>query len=694
MMIWERFVDYSKIRFTPLKRSKGQKAKKTYAKEIAAFDIETSRIESIEQSFMYVWQMAVGDRLVIMGRTWKEFTHMMESLQKQLNGLRLMVFIHNINYEGTYISSPQIYKFDNSEVFSTDSHAILRMMMYHNSFELRCSYRLTHLGLEQFTRRYNCQYTKRSGVEFDYEKFRTPSTPLTRKELLYCCYDVLGVVEAIQKQMDMDGDTLYTIPYTMTGYVRRQAKELMKPYKWNIQDCFPSQELFHVLRSAFRGGNTHANRYYVGEIVKNVHGIDISSSYPAQQVLERYPVHPFKRVGTFDLTPRHLDTLMDLERCVVFQADFYNLRLRYEYEPIPYIARAKCLSRPDKAHYRVDNGRVLSAWGMTVSLCLTEIDFRIVESQYVWDRMEIVSMWKAKSGRMYEGLRQLNTKLFREKTMLKGIPEKKVFYDRAKEQLNGIYGMSCQNPLNPEILFSDPEDEEYLMKFKKSTEKEEEQLLIEAKRRAFMTYQLGVYTTAHARAELQRAIDLHKDYVIYCDTDSVMYRGDMCGLEELNEEYRRRDMESGGCALDSFGNWHYMGVFENEDDPRHGFKYAEFITQGAKKYAFRKWDKDDNLQVGITVAGVPKRVGAEELARKGGLEAFKDGFVFSDCGKLGVIYNEDYGEVEINGEKINITRNANLLPVSYTMGWSKDYAHLLSYVSNEKLEYIVQDAEF
>lgn len=694
MLIWERFVDYEKIKFTPLPKKRGQRTKITYTREFAAFDIETTRLADIEQSFMYVWQFAIGLNLVIMGRTWDEFRHMINSLKDRLGGMRLMIYVHNLNFEGTFISSPQVYKFENSEVFSTDSHAILRMMMYDGSFELRCAWRLTQLGLEAFTRRYDCMYTKRSGEEFDYDKIRTPSTPLTRKELLYCAYDVLGLVEAVTKQMEMDGDTLYSIPYTQTGYVRREAKKLMRPYKWNVQDCFPSKELYHVLRNAFRGGNTHSNRYYVNEVIKDVHGIDISSSYPAQQVLEYYPVHPFKRVGTFDLTTKHLETLIDQEYCVVFHARFYNLRLRYEYEPIPYISRAKCISNIDKRHYCVDNGRVLRAYGLWLELTMTEIDYKIVCAQYVWDRMEIISMFRARSGRMYEGLRQLNIKLFTEKTKLKGIPEKKIYYDKAKEMLNGIYGMSCQNPLSPEILFSDPEDDEYKMSFVKSGAKDEDTLLAEAKHRAFITYQLGVYTTAHARAELQRVIDLHKDYVIYCDTDSVMYKGEIAGLDAVNEEYKRRDIESGGCAQDSFGNMHYMGVFENEDDPRHGVKYAEFKCQGAKKYAYRKWDKEDKLRIGITVAGVPKKKGAIELEKAGGLAAFKDGFVFSDSGKLGVIYNEDYGEVEVNGEKINITRNANLTPVTYTLGWTKDYENLLSYVTDEKLEYIVQDAEF
>lgn len=696
MVIWERFVDYDKIRFEPLPRKQGQRGKFTYAKQLAAFDIETSRLPDIEQSFMYVWQMAIDLDLVIMGRTWEEFKHMLHGLQRRLKGMRLLIYVHNLSFEGTFLSSPQVYKFDNSEVFSTDSHKILRMMMYGNTFELRCSYRLANLSLDAFTKRYDCMYQKRSGEQFDYTEIRTPSTPLTRKQLLYCAYDVLGLVEAVKKHMEFFGDNQYTIPFTQTGYVRREAKKLMRPYKWKIQDCFPNRELFHVLRNAFRGGNTHANRYYANEIQENVHGIDISSSYPAQQVLEQYPIEPFKRVGTFDLTSRHLDSLIDREYCVVFQARFYNIRLRYQYEPIPYIPRAKCISNFDKHNLMVDNGRVLRGDGLWLELALTEVDYRIICAQYAWDKMEIVSMWHARRGLMFDGIRELNIKWFKEKTALKGIPEKRVYYDNIKAMLNAIYGMSCQNPLQTELLFTDPEHPDDWLRygFKLSEEKSEDELLAIAKSKAFILYQHAPYVTAYARAELQRVIDLHKDSVIYVDTDSVMYKDELRGLDDINEEYKHRCLANGAYAEDKYGNQHYMGVFEREDDPRHGYKYARFITQHAKCYAYEKWNKDDQIEIGVTVAGVPKKEGAKELARHGGLESFRNGFVFSECGKLGVIYNEDYGKVTVNGEEINITRNATLTPTSYTLGWSKDYANLLFHISEEKLMKVAQDVEF
>lgn len=698
MVIWEPLVNYQKIEFHKLPRRKGSKGEWYYAQEIAAFDIETTRLPELEQSFMYVWQFAIDPRLVIMGRSWDQFLHMMHQLKDRLGDLRLMIMVHNLSFEGQFLSSPRVYKFSNDEVFAIDSRKLLRLTMFNESFEFRCSYRLFNLSLDAITHRFGCQYAKRSGTDFDYDKIRTPSTPLSHRELLYCVYDVLGLTEAMRHQLKLHGDTLYTLPYTQTGYVRREAKRSMRIHRQEIRSAFPDERLFTLLRNAFRGGNTHGNRYYVGEIINNVHGIDISSSYPTQQVLEKYPITPFSFVGAMSLSGRYLDKMLDRGNAVLMRVRFWDLELRYRYEPIPYLARAKCITRLDKKDLIVDNGRILSSRrGCAVEVALTDIDFKIVESQYRWSRMEILEMYTSTYGPMFDGLRDLNISLFRDKTRLKGDDSQKIYYDRAKEMLNSIYGMSCQNPLQPAILFSDPDTGEYTVDYKEDDSKSTAQLLTEARDRAFLVYQLGVWTTAHARAELQRVIDLHKDYVIYCDTDSVMYTGEISGLAEVNAEYVRRDEEAGAFGDDRNGERHYMGVFENEDDPRHDCKFDRFVTMGAKKYAFEKHDKKtDDLYVGITVAGVPKKAGGKELAAKGGLEMFaKPPFIFDECGKLSSIYNDkDYGEVTVNGEKVFITRNVTLSPTTYELGLEKDYASLIKQISEEQLQKIIRDCQY
>lgn len=678
MVIWEPFVKYENIKFDMCKRLQGQRTKKAFADCVCAFDIETTRIMEIDQSFMFVWQFSIDNKIVILGRTWDEFKHMLSELEKRLNGLTLLIYVHNLSFEGQFLSG--IYDFDNSEVFAMDSRKILKMTMY-GCFEFRCSYRLFNMSLEAVTRKYNCQYAKRSGADFDYSKFRKPTTPLTHKELLYCVYDVVGLVEAVKAQLDLFGDNLYSVPYTQTGYVRREAKKLMRPYHAEIQNCFPSFECYHILRQAFRGGNTHASRYYVGDIIEDVHGNDVSSEYPAQQVLEEYPRHGFSKVGFASLTTRYIDKLINLHYALLIVVDYYYLELKDKYNAFPYISSAKAIGRV--INKEDDNGRVMSC--NYIRLALTDIDYKIVESQYKCKRVEVISIYQSKYGPMYDGIIELNKQLFKAKTELKGVSGQELYYVKSKEQLNAIYGMTVQNVLNKNLLFETAEG-----RYVPSTLKSELTLYEEAKRRAFLTYQLGVWTTAHARAELQKFIDRAGDSAIYCDTDSLMYVGDV-NFSDFNEDYKQRCVKSGegAYATDSKGNVRYMGVFESEDDKQAGYKYKRFITQGAKRYAFEK----PNGEIGITVAGVSKKLGAKELSEKGGLEAFKPGLIFENCGKLEAVYRDsNYGEYELfNGEKIDLTCNVTLRPVTYELTHSKDYAKLLKKVSKKELQKALVD---
>ena len=50
------------------------------------------------------------------------------------------------------------------------------------------------------------------------------------------------------------------------------------------------------------------------------------------------------------------------------------------------------------------------------------------------------------------------------------------------------------------------------------------------------------------------------------------------------------------------GRKHIIGLFENESEKGQEFTYKEFVTLGAKKYAY----KDFNDDIHITVSGVPK----------------------------------------------------------------------------------------
>ena len=621
-----------------------------YVREICCFDIETTTLPDINQSIMYVWQFAIEDQ-VYMGRTWEEFKKFLRLLRITAGDNRILCFIHNASFEFQFLSG--IFKFENDDVFCVEPRKILYFVLNH-WLEFRCSYLLSNMSLAEMTSKYQVEHRKQSGDDFDYTKIRYPWTPLSDLEIKYCSYDVLGVIESVHAIMNLFGDSVYTLPLTSTGFVRRNVKRAMQPYHAQIAEIFPSYDVFRLLRAEFRGGNTHANRYYSGEVItEQGESEDISSSYPAQQCTKPFPVTPFRPI--VNPSVKLLDRLRERGRALLLHCVFYGISLRDRFYPVPYIPTAKCV-RYEKA--KKDNGRILEA--ELVEIVLNDIDFNIVEYQYKWKRLEIVEGYKANYGPLPQGIIDCNIEYFRDKTELKGVAGQEMQYMKSKNLLNSIYGMSCQNPAKALLLFDDclyNEDQTYT----------EEQLLQRARRRAFTVYQFACWTTSLARAALEEGIKLCGDNLLYVDTDCCKHLGKV-DFSAYNEIQKQAALRSGLYATDKHGVIHYGGVYEPDSS------FSSFVTLGAKKYAYI----DDSGELHLTVSGVGKKRGAAALAAAGGLSEFRPSFVFHNCGKTASVYNDgNYGEIEIDGHKLNITRNVVIEEKDYTLDITEDYGSLL-----------------
>lgn len=654
MMIWEPYVDYDRIIFHPAPRPKGKRVKKSYAAEVCAFDIETTALRDLEQSIMYVWQFSVENRVVIMGRTWDQYIHMLSEIQNRLAGMTVVIYVHNLSYEFQYLSG--IYPFKPDEVFATEAHKVLRCEML-GSFEYRCSLRLTNMALAAAANRYNTRWKKFSGSEFGYDVIRFPDTPLHRKELLYCCYDVLSVVEMVHRIMDLNNDDLYTIPATSTGFVRRHVKNAMRSEHDLIDRLYPSYPVFLMLRAAFRGGNTHANRYYSGYTIDEMQSMDISSSYPHQQICQRFPMSAFKECN--DRRQKHIDFMMVHGYALLLHISIKDCRLLDPYITVPYLPFSKC--QKWSRDCRLDNGRILSA--SYVEFCCTDIDYIIIRSQYT-GQYEILDCYKSAYDYLPDPIRDSNREFYRLKTELKGVAGQELYYFKNKELLNSIYGMSVQNPVKLSMLY---QSGDFLLDLSKTPE----QILDQHRHRAFTVYQWGVWTTSHARHMLQEGIDLCGDLLVYVDTDSCKFIEDpkiLQAFEALNAQTRQQAIKCGAYADDPKGIRHYTGIYE--DDGR----MQAFRTLGAKKYAYT----DDKGKLHLTVSGVSKKAGAKELLDSGGLDIFSDGFIFKNSGKLAVKYQNINEKINYQNRELTITNNAYLYPVDYTLGLTEEYAQLLN----------------
>jgi len=629
-----------------------KRSKLRYADIICAFDIETTNIDKYDQAVMYIWQFQIGQKWTVTGRTWDEFKTFLSRLSDVIpDNDYIVVYVHNLSFEWSFLKSI----IPAEDVFAMSDRKVLRFRS--GRFEFRCSYLHSNSSLEKYLERHNVKSKKIKG--FDYRKKRYPWTRLTKKEMLYCINDVRGLVQALDAEMKADGDDLYTIPLTATGYIRRRARAAMAGLIQYIRPMLPDLEIFTALRKAFRGGDTHANRYNAGFIIdtrrigRPANSYDMASAYPGTMLTELFP-KKFTRRDPVDF----LYYYQKGKACLMYvQLD--NVRLHLENWGNPYIPKAKCETISGAAY---DNGRVLQADKLTI-YC-TEIDFEIMAKEYDFD-YKIRELWTASKAPLPDKFKDLLMELYRAKTELKGVAGQEYFYDNAKRQFNSSYGMTVQNPCKVNYVYRDgilqPDMDETL-----------EDLMEKYQKHGWLPYQWGVYVTCYCRQRLHRGLWLiDPDDFLYSDTDSIKCLGDYDqAFAQLNEELK----DDRYSAVDPAGKRHYIGVYEKDAT------YLRFITYGAKKYAYE--DMDGSLH--ITVAGVNKKAGAQELGR---LENFKKGFKFKKAGGLAALYNDfpDITQVCIQGHVLPITSNVMLKESTYTVGLTDEYDELLNFLQHHDI---------
>lgn len=108
-----------------------------------------------------------------------------------------------------------------------------------------------------------------------------------------------------------------------------------------------------------------------------------------------------------------------------------------------------------------------------------------------------------------------------------------------------------------------------------------------------------------------------------------------------------------------------MGVFESEGC------YERFKTLGAKKYVY-----EQNGKLHITIAGVNKKTGAEELGK---IENFEEGFTFYAAGGTESVYNDNIRIIlNRDGHHLEIRDNIVIKPSMYTIGLTAEYKAILN----------------
>ena len=613
----------------------------------AGFDIEVSSFYQGEKKpenkrgIMYIWQFGIFN-LVTTGRTWKEFEVLISMVQKILSlneSRRLVVYVHNLPYEFQFIRK----HFDWDEVFILTE----RKPVYATTggIEFRCSLKLAGgKALANVAKDLQKYKVEKAVGNLDYEQIRTPLTPLTEKELLYCENDIRVILCYIQEKIEQDGD-ITKIPLTNTGYVRNYCRKecysRWKPYRKVMESLTLEADEYSQLKRAFQGGFTHANAHYVGKVLDKVGSHDFTSSYPAVMVLEKFPMAKAEYISN-GINESELMELL-ITRCCLFDIEIWGLMPKLFHEHP--ISRYKC---PVCENAIVDNGRIVMAEHIITTI--TEQDFFVYTEFYTWDRIEIKNLRTYQKNYLPKNFVQSVLNLYEKKTVLKDVEGEEVNYMISKNMINAAYGMMVTDPIRDELTYSDNTFYTIPKNIAEGIDKYNTNI------RRFLFYPWGVWVTAYARANLFSGIIEMGDDYIYSDTDSIKsmnterhedyfnaYNAQILDKIELASQYHNLD-KSLFAPYTKKGKQKIIGVWDDEG------VYDKFKTLGAKRYLTMKGVQSTEPKYMITLAGSNKKKTMEYLVGTGDpFGKFTDGLSIppENSGRLILTYidNETTGTV-------------------------------------------------
>lgn len=597
---------------------------------------------------------------------------------------RYVIYVHNLSYEFQFIKS----FFNWHNVFMRKEHTILKAVTT-EGIEFRCSYFLSNCSLDLFLK--NCGAIHRKvksekiddeeGYSYDYELFRTAETELSDEDKGYCYNDVKGPYEAIEYLLKED--TLLTIPLTSTSYVRRDMRTALNSTKHRrfVRKMALSIDQYTIAREAFRGGDTHAQYHIQGVKLHDIEANDISSSYPYVIMTKKFPMSPFQKAD-----PNQFESYFKAGKLMLFRLRLEGVSMKDIWD-MPYISYSKCRNVKGAKY---DNGRILSCESLEISV--TEIDYRIITDVYKIKRQYITDLYICDGGYLPTPIREVTLEYFRRKTELKWkISELKKIkklrplteseleelsdlnknYVKAKNKLNGIYGMFATDPVMDNWLFTELKGE------KQPVDTEEALSSYYSKYSTFLCYQWGIWVTAWARYRLHEIRCLDRGAAVYNDTDSVYAPKEFSAyIARYNEQVKVEIMKSPiPPYVEVHGERYYMGTVDFDGE------YSTFITWGSKRYACIT----PSGEIKVTVAGLSKTAGKVSLEKEG-FDAFKPGWRVEKSGNMSAYYNDKPSHyIEEEGCRMLTGSNVALFSAPYELKPTREYKDLIGYIQNKEV---------
>lgn len=654
-----------------------------------SFDTETTSFyndNGEKTAIIYVWMLGICG-LVVMGRTWDEWIYTYKRIVERFRLCQrrvLICYVHNLSFDFQFIRLHHTF----TNVFATDTYQPLYATTT-EGFEFRCSYRLSGYSLETLAKNLHAHTIRKLKGDLNYRQLRHSKTPLTDTEKQYCLNDVKIVCAYIDELIEREID-ITQIPLTKTGFVRRYCREeCFKDYDYKsiIKNLTLTADEFLLCKSAFQGGYTHGAIDNTNEIIFNVGGSDIISSYTGAMFDEKYPMSKPIHV----VIHKYSELIHYCNNyCCVFTIQLRDIKPRYWYDF--YISSSKCQLFGKRI---IINGRVASA--DTLITTITNVDFDIINYMYQFDRDAIVVTDFIYFKRDYLPTPFIKASLnaYQKKTELKGVSGKEIEYAVMKENLNSFYGMTVTSPIRDTITYSDNE-------WKEPQAPDDINDAINRYNRnynRFLYYPWGVFVTAYARHNLWEAIISCGYDHIYSDTDSEKCKN-YSAHAEFFEQYNNRVLEKHkrACKCHNIpiemctpktieGKTKILGTYELEGI------YKRFKTLGAKRYMY---EDDDGIH--ITVAGMNKKTGREYLEKLYGdaiFDAFNDGLVIPSeySGRLTHTYIDTPRKgvlIDMYGTPAEYCELSavHLEPATFTLGMVGEFVRFINQVKEGELPWV------
>lgn len=428
-------------------------------------------------AFMYIWMFAVGEDLIVYGRTWQEFQEWLLLLQDELQlaaDFQAVIFVHDLRYEFGFCR--RYLNIDEGSIIARTQRVIIKFSA--GCFEWRDSYSYTEQPLKAMGEEVGIPKLP----DFDYSKIRLPSSKLTQRELQYCENDVKILARYYQYEVNHYG-LLSKMPLTLTKQVTKiisaeMNRSCTKHQRWMMAgrqlDAAKDEDyqILKMLRVAYFGGFNYATTFYKGEELSGVLGADIDTSYISQVLLHRFPATKFKKMDGIpeQMPPAMFQDLLDGRKDFANRALLIHIQAQDVKAKIPELAflpiyPKNYLHRAPEARRRMKTEHVSEC--AYIDTVLTDVDFRLFARWYTWKpgSLKFIEIYSSRYMPLPEYVIQSAITLAGQKFGTKSelavvkqerdlTPQEVAEYIRIKSKCARIYGVFVQDPIRMEYVYS------------------------------------------------------------------------------------------------------------------------------------------------------------------------------------------------------------------------------------------------